>query len=67
MTRGLIALGVASTTWNSGVGPEKGVIEVLSGVQLVVGSSRVRQFLQDTETGRVRVFAGYAGWSAGQS
>ncbi len=41
-------------------------IEVMPGVQLVVGATRVRAFVQAATTTRVKVFAGYAGWVAGQ-
>lgn len=49
-----------------GLSPGAGSIEVMPGVQLVVGATRVRTFAQATTTRRVKVFAGYAGWVAGQ-
>ncbi len=64
--RGLIALGAAPATGSAGSVPEQGAIEVVNGIHLVVGASRVRQLVQNAEPGRVRVFAGYAGWAPGQ-
>ena len=49
-----------------GFSPGVGSIEVMPGVQLVVGATRVRTFAQATTTSRVKVFTGYAGWVPGQ-
>ncbi len=43
-----------------------GSIEVMPDLQLVVGATRVRAFVQAATTKRVKVFVGYAGWVAGQ-
>lgn len=49
-----------------GVSPGVGSIEVMPGVQLVVGATRVRSFAQAATTSLVKVFTGYAGWVPGQ-
>ena len=60
--RGLMALGVAPAE----ALPPQGAIEVLPAVYLVVGATRVRDFVDASEAGRIKVFAGYAGWAPGQ-
>ena len=49
-----------------GITPGVGSIEVMPGVQLVVGATRVRSFAQASTTSRVKVFTGYSGWIPGQ-
>lgn len=41
-------------------------VEVLPGLHLVVGSTAVRTLVQGSSAGRVKIFAGYAGWLPGQ-
>ena len=60
--RGLMALGAAT----GDAVPRHGSIEVLPEVYLVAGAARVRGFVQQAVAGRIKVFAGYAGWAPGQ-
>ena len=60
--RGLMALGAAT----GDAVPQQGAIEVLPEVYLVAGAARVRGFVQQAVAGRIKVFAGYAGWAPGQ-
>ena len=47
------------------IGPS-GVVAVLPGLQLVVGSRRVRALAAAQAPGRVKIFTGYAGWAPQQ-